>query len=67
MGPIALYNSYPFFREDVFAFKRGIGGRYEKGGSLYIIVIALAGDGSRTADALLARAEKRLALDKEER
>jgi hypothetical protein len=35
-GPIALYNSYPFFREDVFAFERGIGAQYRTGASLYL-------------------------------
>ncbi|MFZ2053567.1 MAG: DUF6599 family protein [Candidatus Aminicenantales bacterium] len=35
-GPLALYNSYPFFREDVFAFQAGVKGEYAPGYSLYI-------------------------------
>ncbi len=35
-GPLALYNSYPFFRNDVFAFSAGVKGEYAAGYSLYI-------------------------------
>ena len=35
-GPLALYNSYPFFREDVFAFQAGIMGEYANGCSLFL-------------------------------
>jgi hypothetical protein len=35
-GPLALYNSYPFFRTDVFAFSAGVKGEYISGYSLYI-------------------------------
>ncbi len=36
-GNLGLYNSYPFFRQDVFALKEGIKGDYQAGHSLYII------------------------------
>jgi hypothetical protein len=35
-GPLALYNSYPFFREDVLAFQSGIKGEYANGCSLFL-------------------------------
>jgi hypothetical protein len=35
-GPLALYNSYPFFRTDVFAFSAGAKAEYDSGYSLYI-------------------------------
>jgi hypothetical protein len=35
-GPLALYNSYAFFRNDVFAFSAGVKGEYASGYSLYI-------------------------------
>ncbi len=35
-GPLALYNSYPFFRTDVFVFSAGIKGEYAQGYDLYI-------------------------------
>ena len=35
-GPLALYNSYPFFREDVFAFQSGIKGEYANGSTLFL-------------------------------
>lgn len=35
-GPLALYNSYPFFRTDVFAFSAGVKGEYAQGYELYI-------------------------------
>jgi len=35
-GPLALYNSYPFFRSDVFALSAGVKGEYAPGYSLYI-------------------------------
>lgn len=36
-GNLGLYNSYPFFTEDIFAFQEGVKGDYEDGYSLYII------------------------------
>jgi len=120
-GPLALYNTYPFFREDVFAFQMGIKGSYTTGCSLFLFayadegtanirfsevrrrllaeprygdvrwaggrltalddrgrpllagqlkryIVVVLGDGHRqTAEALLGRAEKRLAKEKEER
>jgi hypothetical protein len=36
MGPLALYNSYPFHRKDIFAFSAGVKGEYVRGYSLYI-------------------------------
>ena len=36
-GNLGLYNSYPFFTEDVFRLKEGIKGDYKGGYSLYII------------------------------
>jgi hypothetical protein len=35
-GALSLFNSYPFFRTDVFAFSAGVKGDYESGYSLYI-------------------------------
>jgi hypothetical protein len=35
-GPLALYNSYPFFHNDVFAFSAGVKGEYDRGYSLFI-------------------------------
>ncbi|MGB7296533.1 MAG: DUF6599 family protein [Candidatus Aminicenantales bacterium] len=35
-GTLALFNSYPFFRKDVFAFSAGVKGDYERGYSLYV-------------------------------
>jgi hypothetical protein len=35
-GPLSLYNSYPFFQNDVFAFSAGVKGEYTQGYSLYI-------------------------------
>jgi hypothetical protein len=35
-GPLSLFNSYPFFRTDVFAFSGGVKGDYKRGHSLYI-------------------------------
>lgn len=35
-GALSLYNSYPFFRTDVFAFSAGIKGDYESGYSLFV-------------------------------
>ena len=35
-GPLALYNSHPFFRNDVFAFSAGVNGEYDRGYSLFI-------------------------------
>lgn len=36
-GSLGLYNSYPFFAEDVFGVKEGIRGDYEKGYSVFVI------------------------------
>lgn len=36
-GPLALYNSYPFFREDAFAFQEGIKVDYKTGCSLFFL------------------------------
>ena len=120
-GPLALYNIYPFFREDVFAFQAGIKGDYANRYSLFLfeysaeetargrfsetrvkfssepkyghirwdgellrvrddkgramlarhfgrfIILVLGEDNRETAEALLARAEKRLPAQKEER
>lgn len=35
-GHLALFNSYPFFQEDVFSFKKGVKGNYSQGFSLFI-------------------------------
>jgi hypothetical protein len=35
-GPLALYNSYPFSRTDLFAFQTGIRGDYASGVSLFL-------------------------------
>ena len=35
-GHLALFNSYPFFNEDVFSVKRGVRGNYSQGFSLFI-------------------------------
>ena len=35
-GALALYNSYPFFRHDVFSFTAGVKGEYSQGYALYI-------------------------------
>lgn len=35
-GALSLYNSYPFFRRDVFSFSAGIKGEYTQGYALYI-------------------------------
>ena len=35
-GHLALFNSYPFFKEDVFSLKRGVRGDYSAGFSLFI-------------------------------
>lgn len=35
-GALSLFNSYPFFRTDVFAFSAGVMGEYTPGYSLYI-------------------------------
>lgn len=35
-GHLALFNSYPFFNEDVFLLKRGVRGNYSQGFSLFI-------------------------------
>jgi len=35
-GPLSLYNDYPFFQNDVFAFSAGVKGGYDGGYSLYI-------------------------------
>jgi hypothetical protein len=35
-GPLALYNSYPFSRKDLFAFQTGIRGDYATGVSLFL-------------------------------
>jgi len=119
-GPLALSNSYPFFREDVFSFQIGIKGGYTTGCSLFLFayadegtanirfadvrrrfsaeprygevrwaggrlwarddrgrallvaqlkryIVIVLGDGQhQAAEALLGRAEKRLAEEKEE-
>lgn len=36
-GPLGLYNSYPFFTADVFAFEKGAKGDYEPGYSLFLL------------------------------
>ena len=36
-GPLALYNSYPFSRKDLFAFQIGIRGDYANGVSLFLL------------------------------
>ncbi|MGB8953293.1 MAG: DUF6599 family protein [Candidatus Aminicenantales bacterium] len=36
-GNLGLYNSYPFFRPDVFALREGVQGDYQSGFSIYII------------------------------
>ena len=36
-GPLALYNSYPFSRKDLFAFQTGIRGDYANGVSLFLL------------------------------
>ena len=120
-GPLALYNIYPFYRKDVFAFQAGIKGDYANRYSLFLfeyaaeetaggrfsetrvkfssepkyghfrwdgellrvrddkgrailarhfgrfIILVLGEDNRETAEALLARAEKRLPAQKEER
>ena len=35
-GALSLYNSYPFFRRDVFSFTAGVKGEYSQGYALYI-------------------------------
>jgi hypothetical protein len=35
-GALSLYNDYPFFHNDVFAFSAGVKGEYDRGYSLYI-------------------------------
>jgi hypothetical protein len=35
-GPLALFNSYPFFREDVFAFRSGIKAEYGNDCTLFL-------------------------------
>jgi len=35
-GHLALFNSYPFFNEDVFFLKRGVRGNYSQGFSVFI-------------------------------
>jgi hypothetical protein len=35
-GPLALYNTHPFFKEDVFSFRKGIKGEYADGGTLFL-------------------------------
>ena len=51
-GNLGLYNSYPFFTEDVFRLKEGIKGDYEGGYSLYIIKSRAAEKGQQRFDAL---------------
>jgi hypothetical protein len=36
-GNLGLYNSYPFFTQDVFRFKKGVKGDYKAGYSVFII------------------------------
>lgn len=57
-GPIALFNSYPFFREDVFAFEKGVGARYGTG-SLYIFGYP----DEKTAQARFEEARSRFAAE----
>jgi hypothetical protein len=39
-GPLGLYNVYPFFSGDVFAFQAGVTGDYTAGCSLFILMYA---------------------------
>jgi len=39
-GPLALYNSYPFFKKDVFAFQAGIKADYTNGCALFLFEYA---------------------------
>jgi len=39
-GPLALYNSYPFFKEDVFEFQAGIKADYTNGCALFLFEYA---------------------------
>lgn len=39
-GPLGLYNAYPFFSGDVFAFQAGVKGDYAAGYSLFILEYA---------------------------
>jgi hypothetical protein len=46
-GPLALYNSYPFFKQDAFVFQTGIKGDYETGCSLFLLEYAAEEAASR--------------------
>ena len=49
-GNLGLYNSYPFFSQDVFHLKEGIKGDYEDGYSVYIIESKEGEGGESTYD-----------------
>ena len=51
-GNLGLYNSYPFFTEDVFRLKEAIKGDYEGGYSLYIIKSRASEKGQQHFDGL---------------
>jgi hypothetical protein len=43
-GPLGLYNVYPFFSGDVFAFRAGVKGDYDAGYSLFVFEYAADSD-----------------------
>jgi hypothetical protein len=58
-GPLALYNSYPFFKEDVFAFQAGIKADYTNGCALFLFEYAAR----QTAESRFSEARQKFSAE----